>query len=207
VDHWTGEVLACTGQVVQRWQRPVDVVGYLARPYDSQDGAWPLTLTTRIDRISTTSAPANDRMQDAQPITALPFSTRVDTSLADGDGPALLNYGRCLLSSFVPQQASTAWYRYVPAGTGPAPAISATPATGWPDANSPGASGLRTGILEVLPDGSTRLVENADDWDCETPVPLVAGHTYLIGVFYTWDGYSDSVLMTGGPVDLTVKAR
>ena len=206
VDHWTGKVLACTGEVVRRWHWPVDVVGYLAKPYDDQDGQFPLTLTTHITRVPS-GPPPNDRMTKARRITSLPFTTTVDTSLADDDGPRLLNYGRCLLSSLLPQQASTAWYRYAPTTTGPAPAVSVRPANGWADANSPGAAGLRTGILELLPDGSTRLVENADDWDCETPVELVAGHTYLIGVFYTWDDYADVVLTTGGPVNLSVKSR
>lgn len=205
VDHWSGKVLACTGQTVQRGTRPVDVVGYTTEPYDYSPYS-PLDLVTNITRVAS-APPANDEMADAQPITTLPFSAHLDTSRADADGPDLLDYGHCLLSAVNPVQASTAWYRYKPTKTGTAPAISASPSTNWTAGNSDGGWGLRTGILELRANGSTKLVTNADPWDCDTPVKLTKGKTYLIGVFYTWDEYQDSIPSSGGPIDFSVTAR
>lgn len=207
VDHWSGKVLACSGQTVQRWEKPVDVVGYVAEPFTYE--YYSLDLTVQINQ-SASAAPANDLMKNAQPITSLPFSTTLDTSLADGDGPDLLDYSHCLLSAISPTQASTAWYRYTPPKTGLAPVISVSPATGWTSANSDGGWGLRTGILELRADGSTKLMSNASDGDwerCWDPVKLTKGKTYLIGIFYTWDSYQDTILSSGGPVNFSVTAR
>jgi hypothetical protein len=201
VDHWTGEVLGCTGEAVSRATRPVDVVGYFTAPAPAS-----AALDVSITRPAA-GAPGNDRMDAAQPITALPFSTTVDTAAADADGPDLKDYSRCELSNWAPVQGNTVWYSYRPATTGPAPLISVAPASGWAAGNTHGDWAQQAGVLEVLPGGGTRLVENADDWDCETPVTLTAGATYLIGVYYGWDADNDTVPVSGGPVKLSVTAR
>ena len=201
VDHWSGEVLACTAETVTRATRPVDVVAYFTAPAPA--GA---TLEVSLTRPAP-SAPANDRMEAAQPIAALPFTTTVNTAAADADGPQLKNYDRCELSNWAPVQTNTVWYSYRPQVSGPAPQVTVTPASGWAAGNSHGDWAQQAGILEVLPDGSTRLVENADDWDCETPVTLTAGSTYLIGVYYGQDARQDTVPVSGGPVKLSVIAR
>lgn len=205
VDHWSGEVLACTGQTLPRASRPVDVVGFTTVPYGYSPYS-PFDLVTSI--VPAASAPpANDEVIDAQPVPALPFTSRVDTSLADADGPDLIDYEHCLLSAINPVKAGTVWYRYRPTKTGPAPVVSVSPSTNWTAGNTDGGVGLRSGILELRPDGSTRLVTNDDPWDCDTPVRLTKGKTYLIGVAYTWDEYSDSIPLTGGPIDVSVTAR
>lgn len=201
VDHWSGDVLACTGEAVARQSRPVDVVGYFTAPAPAS-----AVLDVSIARPAA-GAPRNDRMADAQPIAALPFTTTVDTAAADADGPELKNYSRCELSNWAPAQGNTVWYSYRPQVSGPAPRISVAPASGWAAGNTHGEWAQQAGILEVLPGGSTRLVENADDWDCETPVDLTAGATYLIGVYYGWDADNDTVPVSGGPVKLSVAAR
>ncbi|ABS05747.1 hypothetical protein [Kineococcus radiotolerans] len=155
----------------------------------------------------TSAAPANDRMGAAEPIGGLPFTTTVDTAGADADGPQLKNYERCELSNESPVQTNTVWYSYRPAATGPAPQVSVAPASGWAQGNTHGDWAQQAGILEVLPGGSTRLVENADDWDCESPVTLTAGATYLIGVYYGSDAYNDTVPVSGGPVRISVTNR
>lgn len=204
VDHWSGKVLACTGETVQRWSRPVDVVGYLTEPYDLTDDHWGFQLSTSVLH-AVSAAPANDHVANAQPLATLPFTATVDTSLADGDGPDLIDYQHCLLSSVDPVQAGTIWYSYRPTKTGPAPVVEASPANAWNAAN--GSGYFAAGVFEVLGDGSAVMVKNADPWDCDTPVRLVKGKRYLIGIGYTWDTYSSSVPVHGGPVSVSISAR
>lgn len=205
VDHWTGKVLTCSTEDFSRWKKPVDVVAYLARPFDDTNPWGPLDLNVLIDRVAG-SAPANDAVSTAQEITTLPFSTAVDTSLADDDGPWLTNPNRCALPQAAEfAQAGTIWFRYTPATTGPAPRVSVAATTNWQGANHGG--GLRSGFLEPLPDGSTRLVENVDEWDCDSPVTLIAGTSYLFGVGFVSGADSDSIVATGGPITVSLWAE
>lgn len=200
IDHWSGAVLACTGGTVARASRPVDVVAYFSAP--TGGARFDVTIAG-----PSATAPSNDRLENAHPISALPFTTTADTSAADADGPALKDYEHCELSNWSPTQGNTVWYSYRATATGPAPAISVSPATGWADADTHGSWAQQAGILEVLADGGTRLVTNEDPWDCDTPVTLQQGTTYLIGLYYGWDADQDSVPVSGGPVKLSVTAR
>lgn len=203
VDHWSGRVLACGGETVRRWSRPVDVVGYLTQPFDLESNPWGFEFRTAISHLPA-SAPANDLMANARPVTTLPFTTTLDTTLADADGPALIDYDHCRLSTIERNQAATVWYSYTPTRTGPAPEVSASPTTAWTVANGYGGQ-LASGIFQVRPDGVAVRVTNADPWDCDTPVRLVKGRKYLIGVGTAWDGYASAMLVPGGPISVSVR--
>ena len=147
-------------------------------------------------------APPNDHWQQAKPIPSLPFSETVDTAFADGDDLRLFDFEKCFVSAVDPRLLGTVWWKYTPKTTGPMPALSADLHTPWD--SDLGRAPLATAAL-LTADGPVAIPrQNPDDWDCESPVMLRAGQTYLIAVAVYDDSYYDNTLINGGPVTLRV---
>ena len=154
--------------------------------------------------MNTTSgvAPPNDHWQQAKPIPSLPFSETVDTAFADGEDLRLFDLEKCFVSAVDPRLLGTVWWKYTPKTTGPMPALSADLHTPWD--SDLGRAPLATAAL-LTADGPVAIPrQNPDDWDCESPVMLRAGQTYLIAVAVYDDSYYDNTLINGGPVTLRV---
>src|SRR5581483_6782102 len=65
--------------------------------------------------------PPNDAMAQATPISSVPFTQTVDSTLATPDGPFLVDYKQCSPSTVRPRLLSTVWWRYKRVSTGPVP--------------------------------------------------------------------------------------
>lgn len=108
--------------------------------------------------------PLNDRWQDAVEIPALPFHATYDNRAATPDGPYVVP--PCPLSDQA-SQIATLWWRYTPEVSGDL------------DLSVSG------GVAELTPQGPVTVDRrgNPDDDLCDwPPPPVLAGHTYLIGV-------------------------
>jgi hypothetical protein len=154
------------------------------------------------------ASPRNDRWQHARTIPSLPFTSSVDSSAADDDGPAVFDYEHCEMSAIDPQQHGTVWWRYRATKTGPVPALSVDVRTAWNRmGRMDGFDGIapRIAVAELTPAGPVPAPRSVAD-DCDSPVTLRAGRTYLIAVYVFEDGYEDSTPVTGGPLTLRVGA-
>jgi len=204
VDTSTGAVLTCSENAVSATvSRPLSVVIYFAQSYADcaadPDNPCPGSLHLLVNTTAGV-APSNDKIATAKTITALPFTETVDTAFADNDGPELIDYDHCLLSSIVRDQSHTVWWKLTPTTTISNPIVSVTSAqTPVPADFRPYAS-----IMVSTPNGLA-LPPKADPWNCDPPTELKAGTTYYFAVFTPWDSYSERPLTLGGPVKFTVK--
>ena len=166
------------------------------------DPQWNCYDATRAFALKPTDgvAPANDNWQTASPITSLPFSQNVDTTVATSqpEDPAG-HYLDC--ASFGAGYAGTkrtVWWRYTPTSTGPV-VLTLNGAV-----VQQGASVSDDGPRALL----ARLTPSGPDFDahCEEGFPtLQAGVTYLIHVGSpVEDYYWDDHVRAGGPVTLSV---
>jgi archaellum component FlaF (FlaF/FlaG flagellin family) len=203
VDTTTGAVLTCGEDPISATTaKPLSVVIYFAtshancdpNEYPGCDGQLHLQVNT-----TTGVAPSNDEIVGAKTITALPYTDKVDTFLADNDGPELIDYDHCMLSSINRDQSHTVWWKFTPATTISAPVVSVVPS------QNPGPEDFRpwASIMVSTPTGLV-LPPKTDEWNCDPPTELTAGTTYYFAVFTPWDSYYDRPLTTGGPVTLTV---
>lgn len=181
----------------------VSVVAYYSASVatcGADDNPWCADGAIRFAVTKVTGPPANDQWQHATPVASLPFSATVDLSLADGDGPDLIDYGTCMLSTITPRNLSTAWWSYTPTVTGTLPlAIDVT--TPWNLVGSFVGTHPRLSVLVQTPDGPV-LAPRDDPEDCDSPTTLHAGTTYLIAASVTDDAYEDANLVKGGPVNV-----
>jgi hypothetical protein len=208
VDMSSGNVIACGSTPVEvKSTKRVGVVAYYSQPVDH---CLPLEEcargSLRLFVGSIAAAPTNDRWQRATTIRSLPFTGNVDSSAANDDGPAVFDYERCELSAINPQQHGTVWWRYTATKTGPAPALSLDVRTPWNRlGRSDGFDGIspRIAIAELTPAGPVPAPHQVAD-DCDSPVVLHRGRTYLFAVYVFEDGYQDSTPVTGGPLTLRV---
>jgi hypothetical protein len=209
VDVSSGNVLACGPRtVVVSRSRPVAVVAYYSQPVDfcsvdtfCVDGSLRLYVNK-----TTTAAPRNDHWQSATTISSLPFTGSVDSSVADDDGPAVFDYEHCEMSAIDPVQHGTVWWRYTPKTTGPVPTLAVDVRSHWNGLGSmDGFDGFspRVAVAQLTPAGPVPA-PRPDPWDCETPLTLQAGQTYLIAVFVFQDTFENSTPVTGGPLTLRV---
>ena len=208
VDVASNRVLACgTSPVDVTARRPVAVVAYYAQPVDScTPDQWCAGGSLRLFVGDVpTRAPGNDHWQQARTIRSLPFTDSVDTSTADGDGPAVFDYEHCLRSSIDPVQLGTVWWRYRPTTTGPAPALAVDLRTPWGGFDPTPGFNPRAVVAELTPSGPVPA-PRPDPEDCDSPLVLHAGHTYLIGVHVLVDRYYQAAPVTGGPISLRVGA-
>jgi hypothetical protein len=207
VDVASGKVLACGNRSVNvSAGRRVAVVAYYAQPVDRcvsqddpcRDGSLRLYVST-----TPVTAPSNDHWQKARTIGSLPFTTSVDTFTADDDGPAVLDYEHCLLSALDPVQRGTVWWRYKATRTGPAPSLRVDLRTPWNAFSPAGGFNPVAAVAELTPTGPVPAPRSNPD-DCDSPVLLQAGHTYLFAVFVFVDGYYEATPVGGGPLNLRV---
>jgi hypothetical protein len=204
VDTATGAVLTCSDNPVSATTaRPLSVVIYFAQSYadcatDLEDPC-PGSLHLLVNTTAGV-APGNDKIATATTISTLPFTETVDTAFADNDGPELIDYDHCLLSSISRDQAHTVWWKFTPTTTISQPVVSVTAAqTPVPTDFRPQAS-----IMVSTPTGPA-LPPKADPWNCDPPTVLTAGTTYYFAVFTAWDSYWERPLTLGGPVKFSVK--
>lgn len=202
-----------TGQVVSCGSKPVDVtaagplslVAYIADE-QSISSCLPVTspchaLTLRMYSSPTTGrAPANDALRDARPIASLPSTQLVDTTYATPDGPLLVDYQNCDPANAKPRQYGSVWYRYSPVATGPVP-IAVEPLLVDPN---PAIFPLKAAWVELTAAGP-RLVPRSGA-SCDSPVVLLAGHTYYLGVSAEDDAANNALRITGGPLAVRVGA-
>jgi hypothetical protein len=208
VDVASGKVLACGNRSVDvSARRRVAVVAYYAQPVDQctpedpcRDGSLRLYVST-----TPAMAPRNDHWQKARTIRSLPVTASVDTSLADDDGPAVLDYEHCVLSAIDPAQLGTVWWRYKATTTGPAPALRVDLRTPWNAFSPSGGFNPVAAVAELTPTGPVPAPRSNPD-DCDSPVVLRAGHTYLFAVFVFVDRYYQATPVVGGPLSLRVGA-
>ena len=208
----TGAVVSCGAAAVNvKTAQPLSVVLYYAASQASclgVDAEFCADNEMHLYLNRTTGAPpANDLIANAHTITTVPFTESLDNSFADDDGPALIDYDHCLLSTIDPVQSHTVWWKYIPTVTGPAPRISVK--TTIPRAPPIKVGGFApdfkptSSILVSTPSGLV-FPPKVDEWDCTTPPTLLAGSTYYIPVFMPWDHYSERALVTGGPLTVRV---
>ena len=208
----TGAVVSCGAAAVNvTTAQPLSVVLYYAASQASclgVDAEFCADNEMHLYLNRTTGAPpANDLIANAHTITTVPFTESLDNSFADDDGPALIDYDHCLLSTIDPVQSHTVWWKYIPTVTGPAPRISVK--TTIPRAPPIKVGGFApdfkptSSILVSTPSGLV-FPPKVDEWDCTTPPTLLAGSTYYIPVFMPWDHYSERALVTGGPLTVRV---
>jgi hypothetical protein len=208
VDAASGAVLACGSRAVDATaRRRVAVVAYYTQPVDQcVPGEWCADGSLRLYVAAVpTTAPTNDHWQQATTIRSLPFTATVDTSIADDDGPAVFDYEHCLRSAIDPVQRGTVWWRYKPTTTGPAPSLAVDLRTPWGGLDPNPGFNPRAVVAELTPAGPVPA-PRPDPEDCDSPLILHAGHTYLIGVHVFADQYYDATPVTGGPISLRVGA-
>jgi Fibronectin type III domain len=210
VDMSSGNVVACGARPVDvKSSKRLAVVAYYAQDMGQCMPLDDCALgSLRLYVGSMAAAPRNDRWQHATTIRSLPFAASVDTSAADDDGPAVFDYEHCEMSAINPEQHGTVWWRYTPTKTGPAPALAVDVRTAWNRmGRSDGFDGIspRIAVAELTAAGPVPAPHQVAD-DCDSPVVLRAGRTYLIAVYVFEDGYEDSTPVTGGPLTLRVGA-
>jgi ribosomal protein S30 len=211
VDVLSGNVVGCgTGPVDVATRRQLAVVAYYSQPVDDctpeqwcAGGSLRLYVNTTV-----TVPPVNDRWAHARTIPSLPFSGSVDTSVADDDGPAVFDYETCERSAIEPVQRGTVWWRYTPKTTGPAPDVALDVRNRWNGMGAvDGFSGFtpRVAIALLTPAGPVPAPHQDPD-DCDSPVLLRAGRTYLFAAYTFQDSYVDATPVTGGAMTIRVGA-
>lgn len=202
----SGRVLACgTRPVNVSARRQVAVVAYYAEPLvQCTPDQWCHEGSLRLYVAAVPAkAPGNDHWQKAPTIRSLPFTATVDTSTADDDGGPVFDYEHCLRSAIDPAQLGTVWWRYKPTRTGPAPSLAVDLRTPWGGFDPSPGFNPRAVVAELTPSGPVPA-PRPDPEDCDTPLVLHAGHTYLIGVHVFVDRYYDAAPVSGGPISLRV---
>jgi hypothetical protein len=209
VDVSSGNVIACgTMSVSVKASKRLAAVAYYSRPVDQcipYDDCARGSLRLYVGSAPG-AAPRNDRWQRATTIRSLPYTGSVDSSVADDDGPAVFDYEHCEMSALDPQQHGTVWWRYTPKTTGPLPALAVDVRSAWNKlGRGDGFDGItpRVAVAELTAKGPVPAPHRVAD-DCDSPVILHAGRTYLIAVYVFEDGYEDSTPVTGGPLTLRV---
>lgn len=148
-----------------------------------------------VDRSA--PVPDNDTPSHARPITALPFSDTGNSVRATTDHPDA--WGSCSTFTYIdPTNYGDVWWRWTAPADG---VIDAVPGT--TDGDGPNEC---TGLYDVT-SGSAVPVDHVRDSDTNptTQAPVIAGHSYLIGLFTTVDGYyQNDPLQHGGPYSLDV---
>lgn len=206
VDATTGAVVSCgAAPVTTSSRRPLAVVAYYsASVADCVPGEWCAEGALRLYVGTTTGrAPANDHWQQARTIRSLPYTGYADTSMADDDGPAVVDYETCQLSAIAPHQLATTWWRYTPRVTGPLD-VSVEARTPWNLTAPYGPAYNPRATVALLTSDGPIPAPRTDPDDCDSPTVLTAGRTYLIAVHTFQDDYYDSTLVAGGPVVLRV---
>jgi hypothetical protein len=204
VDTTTGTVVTCgENPVTATAARPLSVVIYFAQSFAdcASDPDYPCPGSLHLLVNTTTgAAPSNDKLSAATTISTLPYSAAVDTAFTDNDGPELIDYDHCLLSSISRDQAHTVWWKFTPTTTISQPIVSVSPA------QMPVPLDFRPYVsIMVSTPGGLALPPKADPWNCDPPTELTAGTTYYFAVFTPWDSYYERPLTLGGPVTFTVK--
>jgi archaellum component FlaF (FlaF/FlaG flagellin family) len=203
VDTTTGAVLTCGDAPISATAaKPLSVVIYFATSHANCDpNEYPYCDGQLHLQVNTTTgvAPSNDKMAAAKTISTLPYTDKVDTFLADNDGPELIDYDHCMLSSINRDQSHTVWWKFTPTTTISSPVVSVVPS------QNPGPQDFRpwTSIMVSTPTGLV-FPPKDDPWNCDPPTELTAGTTYYFAVFTPWDSYYERPLTTGGPVTFTV---
>lgn len=201
LDSVTGSVLQCSGDpvAVTSAQSVRVAVWFDAAEWQSwvdscAGGGFgcPGEQSTTVYADHSAPVPDNDAPANARSIAALPFSDSGNTVRATDDytdGPSSC----ATLGVVMPLSHGSVWWKWT------------APADGVIDVAGGGGVTPCTGAYDITDGGLTPVTPVTVDLVPTTRDAVQAGHTYLLGFFFTEDGYYHSqTLRTGGPYALHV---